>query len=68
MLKAYVNSREAVLRALKDESGVVSFEYVIVAACIIAVVALVFSTGGPIESALSAAVSKIASKLTSAIP
>jgi Flp pilus assembly pilin Flp len=68
MLKAYVKGREAVLRAVKDEDGVVSFEYVIVAACIIAVVAAVFATGGPIQSALSGAVSKIASKLASAIP
>ena len=68
MLNMYVKSREAVLRAVKDENGVVSFEYVIVAACIIAVVAAVFANNGPIQSALSGAVSKIASKLGSAIP
>ncbi|MCP1730134.1 hypothetical protein [Bradyrhizobium elkanii] len=58
------------LKRLRDnEDGVVSFEYVIVAACIVAAVAAAFGTGGsgPIVDALSSAISSVASKVTSAI-
>ena len=46
MLKYYVKTSEAVKRLRTDKDGVVSFEYVIVAACIVAVVAAAFGTGG----------------------
>ena len=42
MLKNYI---ETVKRLGTDEDGVVSFEYVIVAACVIAVVVAAFGTG-----------------------
>ena len=42
MLKFYV---EMMKRLSTDEDGVVSFEYVIVAACIVAAVAAAFGTG-----------------------
>ncbi len=42
MLKHYV---EAVKRLRTDKDGVVSFEYVIVAACVVAVVVAAFGTG-----------------------
>jgi hypothetical protein len=44
---------------------VVSFEYVIVAACIVAAVGLAFGTGGSgaIKSALSSAITAIVAKL-----
>ena len=45
MLKYYVKTREALKRLRTDKDGVVSFEYVIVAACIIAAVAAAFGTG-----------------------
>jgi len=53
----------------RDEDGVVSFEYVIVAACIVGAVALAFGTGaaGPIATALSSAITAIAAKVTAAI-
>ena len=38
MLKYYVKTSEAVKRLRTDKDGVVSFEYVIVAACIVAAV------------------------------
>ena len=55
MLKSYVQAREAVLRLRTDKRGVVSFEYVIVAACIVAAVAAAFGTGatGGIGTALT---------------
>ena len=64
MLKNYV---ESVKRLSTDEDGVVSFEYVIVAACIIAVVSLGFGSGGPLQTALNSAITTIGSKLTAAV-
>ena len=45
MLKNYIKTREALLRLRTDKDGVVSFEYVIVAACIVAAVVAAFGTG-----------------------
>jgi pilus assembly protein Flp/PilA len=58
---------ETVKRLSTDEDGVVSFEYVIVAACIIAVVSLGFGSGGPLQSALTTAITTIGTKLTNAV-
>jgi pilus assembly protein Flp/PilA len=44
MLKTYISIREAALRLRDNQDGVVSFEYVIVAACIVAAVAAAFGT------------------------
>ena len=41
-----------------DQGGVVSFEYVIVAACVIAGVSSVFA-GGPVQTALTGAIAAI---------
>ena len=67
MLKNYVESMK---RLSTDEDGVVSFEYIIVAACIIAVVAAAFGTGaaGNIGTALSGAITTILSFLPAAAP
>ena len=67
MLKYYV---EAVKRLSTDKDGVVSFEYVIVAACIVGAVAAAFGTGatGGIGAALTAAIGKITAAVTAAIP
>ena len=45
MLKYYIKTTEALKRLRTDKDGVVSFEYVIVAACVIAAVLAAFSTG-----------------------
>ena len=45
MLKSYVKTCEAVKRLGTDQGGVVSFEYVIVAACIVAAVVIGFGPG-----------------------
>jgi len=42
MLKYYVKTTEALKRLGRDEDGVVSFEYIIVAFCVVAAVAAVF--------------------------
>ena len=64
MLKLYFT-----LKSLRDDQrGVVSFEFIIVAACIIATVALVFTAGGnnTISGALSTGIGAITSALASA--
>ena len=69
MLKYYIKTTEALKRLRTDNDGVVSFEYVIVAACIVAAVAAAFGAGGtgPIFDSLTAAITAIASKVTSAL-
>ncbi|MBR0690077.1 hypothetical protein JQ594_29500 [Bradyrhizobium manausense] len=60
------------VRALKDfrhaKEGVVSFEYVIVAACIVGAVAAAFGTDatGAIGTALTGAIAKITAAVTAA--
>ena len=69
MLKYYVKTTEALKNLRADTAGVVSFEYVIVAACIVAAVALAFgtNTASGIGAVLSSAISSIGSKVTSAM-
>jgi pilus assembly protein Flp/PilA len=69
MLKHCIEVTEALKRLRANEDGVVSFEYVIVAACIVAAVSLAFGVGGagPISSALSSAISSISAKVLAAV-
>jgi Flp pilus assembly pilin Flp len=61
MLKYYIKTTEALKGLRKDQDGVVSFEYVIVAACIVGAVLIAFGTGsgGNIATALEGAINKI---------
>jgi pilus assembly protein Flp/PilA len=59
MLKYYVKTTEALKRLRTDTDGVVSLEYVIVAACICAVVVAAFGTGGTLPAALTSGFGKI---------
>ena len=61
MLQYYLETIEALKNLRTDQHGVVSFEYIIVAACIIGAVAAAFGTGtgGAITTALSGAINKI---------
>jgi pilus assembly protein Flp/PilA len=61
MLRYYIKATEALKRLRTDKNGVVSFEYVIVAVCIIAAVLAAFGTdtGTGIGSALSGGITKI---------
>ena len=69
MLKHYINTREALLRLRTDKDGVVSFEYVIVAACVVGAVAAAFGTGatGGIGTALSTGITAVTGAFTAAI-
>jgi hypothetical protein len=64
MLKNYV---EAVKRLSTDNDGVVSFEYIIVAVCIVTVVGLAFKSGGPLDGALTTGIAAIVTALNTAV-
>ena len=66
MLKFYT---EAFKHLRTDENGVVSFEYIIVAACIIGAVVAAFGTGsgGAIATALTGGITAITTQFTAAI-
>jgi pilus assembly protein Flp/PilA len=69
MLKYYVKTLDVLERLREDKGGVVSFEYVIVAACIVAAVAAAFGTGtaSGIGAALATGIGDIATALTTAV-
>ena len=67
MLKYYIATTEALKSLRDDRKGVVSFEYVIVAAAIVGAVVLAFGTAagtGPIRNALSTAIAAITAQLS----
>jgi pilus assembly protein Flp/PilA len=70
MLKSFVKTTEALKRLRMDKDGVVSFEYVIVAACIVAAVAAAFgtSTASGIGQVLSTAITAIGTAISNAVP
>jgi pilus assembly protein Flp/PilA len=69
MLKYYVKTRDVLERLRTDTEGVVSFEYVIVAACIVAAVAAAFGTGtaSGIGLALTSAIGDITTSVGAAV-
>jgi pilus assembly protein Flp/PilA len=68
MLK-FFKATEALKRLRTDKDGVVSFEYVIVAACIVAAVAAAFgtTTATGIGQVLSTAITAIGTAVTTAV-
>jgi pilus assembly protein Flp/PilA len=69
MLKYYVETTEALKNLRTDQDGVVSFEYIIVAACIIGAVAAAFGTGatGAIGTALSGGIAAVVTAFNAAV-
>ena len=69
MLKYYVKASDLLERLRTDKDGVVSFEYVIVAACIVAAVAFAFGTtgAGSIGAGLKTGIGDIVAALAAAI-
>jgi Flp pilus assembly pilin Flp len=67
MLKYFTKTTQALKRLNADQDGVVSFEYIIVAACIIAVVSIAFGKGGPLSTALTNGLNAISTALTTAV-
>ena len=64
MLKLYVKATEALHTLRTNKKGVVSFEYIIVAACIVAVVIAVFKTDTSIKAALTTGIGKITTAMS----
>ena len=67
MLNIYMKARDLLDRLRSDKDGVVSFEYVIVAALVIAAVGVAYGAGGGFSSALSSGLASLGTKLTAAI-
>ena len=69
MLKYYVKTTEGLKNLRTEQAGVVSFEYIIVAACIIGAVAAAFGTGagGAIATALTGGITAITAAFTAAV-
>ncbi|MHC6152488.1 hypothetical protein RX327_15680 [Bradyrhizobium sp. BEA-2-5] len=69
MLQPYIKIVEGLKRLRSDKNGVVSFEYVIVAACVVAAVAAAFgtSTSTGIGKVLSDSISTISTAVTNAV-
>ncbi|SFI16987.1 hypothetical protein [Bradyrhizobium sp. Gha] len=69
MLNYYNKTTEALKNLRTDQDGVVSFEYIIVAACIIGAVSAAFGTGagGAIATALSNGITTITTAFTAAV-
>jgi len=69
MLKRYITTTEALKRLRADKDGVVSFEYIIVAACVVGAVAAAFGTGaaGGIGTALTNGLTAITAAFTAAV-
>ena len=69
MLKYHIKTTEALKRLRTDKDGVVSFEYVIVAACIVAAVMIAFGagSGGPLSDALSGAINTVATAVNTIV-
>jgi pilus assembly protein Flp/PilA len=69
MLNYYVRTTEALKNLRTDQDGVVSFEYIIVAACIIGAVVAAFGTGagGAIATALAGGITTIIGAFNAAV-
>jgi len=69
MLKYWINTTEAFKRLRGDQDGVVSFEYIIVAVCIVGAVGAVFGggAGGQIGAALTTGITGITTAFTTAL-
>ncbi|MET3361106.1 pilus assembly protein Flp/PilA [Bradyrhizobium ottawaense] len=69
MLHHFIETKEALKRLRTDQDGVVSFEYIIVAVCIVGAVGAVFGggAGGQIGAALTTGITAITTAFTTAI-
>ncbi|RXH28191.1 MULTISPECIES: hypothetical protein [Bradyrhizobium] len=69
MLQYYIKTTDALKRLRADQNGVVSFEYIIVAVCIIGAVSAVFGVGagGAIGTALTGGITAITTAFTAAV-
>jgi Flp pilus assembly pilin Flp len=66
MLKYYIKAREALNRLRADKDGVVSLEYVVVAACVVIVVTAVYTATG--STSLTGALNQGFTNIVNAMP
>jgi Flp pilus assembly pilin Flp len=66
MLKYYIKAREALHRLRMDKNGVVSLEYVVVAACVVVVVTAVYTSTG--STSLKGALNQGFTNIVNAMP
>ena len=66
MLKYYIKTTEALKRLRSDKDGIVSIEYVIVAACVVGVVTVAFGPGH-LGTVLNNAMTSIGTAVTAAV-
>jgi pilus assembly protein Flp/PilA len=69
MLRYRVKSADGLKRLRTDKDGVMSFEYVMVAACVVGSVSAAFGTnaGGPVATALTSVISTISAAISAAV-
>jgi pilus assembly protein Flp/PilA len=69
MLEIYFKAADGLKRLRADQEGLVSFEYMIVAACIITAVSAAFNTGGTVSitNALTTGINTIGTSVTTAV-
>lgn len=69
MLRYRIESIDALKRLRTDQDGVVSFEYVMVAACIVGSVSAAFGTnaGGAVATVLTSGVDTISAAISTAV-
>ncbi|WP_456624265.1 MULTISPECIES: hypothetical protein [unclassified Bradyrhizobium] len=69
MLRYRAKSTDALKRLRTDRDGVVSFEYVMVAACIVGSVSAAFGTGagGAVATVLTSGVNTISAAISAAV-
>ncbi len=65
MIKAYMSAQNLLTRLRNDKHGAVSFEYVLVAFCVVTAVGFAFgtTTGGALASALKTKIAEIVTLL-----
>ena len=68
-MRYFLKAADTLKHLLADQDGVVSFEYIIVAACIVGAVAAAFGTGagGGIGTALTTGLTSVTTAFTTAI-
>ena len=68
MLKFYVKASDLLERLRTDKDGVVSFEYIVVAALVIAAVGVAYSTGAVnIKTVLGTGITTLSTNFTNAL-
>ncbi|MBR0953651.1 hypothetical protein [Bradyrhizobium canariense] len=69
MLRYRVKSTDALKRLRTDQDGVVSFEYVMLAACLVGSVSAAFGTGtdGAVATVLTSGVNMISAAISGAV-